>query len=244
MKIVACDDSVEDLLEIERLLLKYKRISPNVEFELELFLDACELSRKIQKGELADIYLLDMIMAEKDGIDIGSQIRRNGKENVIIYITSSADYALEAYGVRAVRYLLKPIDEEKFFEAVAYGAAFAKVKKDPAFLVKTKEGLITVPFSRIEVIENAARRLELHLTNKEMIKSLIIRKSFDEEIREAAEDGDFLLVHKSFLVNMNYVKKLDKSDIVMEDGRRVPISRSKAADVKKAYFLFVAEKYQ
>lgn len=114
MKIVVCDDSTEDLAEIGELLAKYKESNANAKFEVVQFTDSSALYEKIQKGRLGDIYILDMIMSDKTGIDIGSLIRNTDERSVIIYITSSDDYALEAYGVRAVRYLLKPVREELF----------------------------------------------------------------------------------------------------------------------------------
>lgn len=244
MKIVICDDSIEDMLKIEKMLIKYMDISSNSDFEIEKFSDALKLYHKIQKGELADIYILDMIMSDKNGIDIGNQIRKIGKENVIIYITSSEDYALEAFGVHAVRYLLKPVSENNFFEALAYAESYTKVKRDSIYLVKTQEGLISIPHAQIEVIENVSRRLEIHLVSGELIKSIFIRKSFGEEIGEMIKDRSFLLVHKSYLINLNYVKKLDRRDVIMESGQRIPISKTRTADVKREYLLFAADKYR
>ena len=85
MKIVICDDSLEDLSKIEKLLLKYKELNADVDFELEKYSDASRLFRKIEKNELADIYILDMIMSVKSGIDIGKQIRSMDDESVIVY---------------------------------------------------------------------------------------------------------------------------------------------------------------
>lgn len=77
-------------------------------------MDAAVLYDRIQEGEQAEIYILDMIMAKRTGIDLGSLIRKVGGDSVIIYITSSDEYAMEAYGVHAVRYLLKPVSSESF----------------------------------------------------------------------------------------------------------------------------------
>ncbi|MDE7322579.1 MAG: LytTR family DNA-binding domain-containing protein [Lachnospiraceae bacterium] len=245
MKIVVCDDSMEDLVEIEGLLEEYKKNNTDIKFDVIRFTDSSALYQKIQEGELGDIYILDMIMSDKTGIDIGSLIRSTNERSVIIYITSSDDYALEAYGVRAVRYLLKPVRGELFFEALDYAVSdAAKVKKDAEYPVKTKEGLVFVPYSKIEYIENYSRVLNVWLTDGKIVKSIFIRKSFDEEVKVIAEDRNFLQVHKSFLVNLNYVKKLASGNIVMHSGRSIPVSRTRAADVKKEYLLFVSSQYR
>lgn len=244
MRIVICDDSIEDMLKIEKMLIKYMEVSSNTDFVIEKFSDALQLYQKIQKGELADIYILDMIMSEKNGIDIGRQIRKIGKENVIIYITSSNDYALEAFGVHAVRYLLKPVSEDSLFEALESAISYTRVKKDAVYLVKTRDGLVSIPYSQIEVIENVSRKLEIQLKNGEVLKSIFIRKSFEEEIGDLVKDENFLLVHKSYLVNLNYIKKLERTEVIMESGKRIPVSKAKTVDVKREYLLFVAEKYR
>ena len=243
MKIVVCDDDEEDLAKIERLLTSYRQANSNISLDTEKFLDAETLYQKIQTEDLADIYILDMIMSKKTGIDIGSEIRRIGRESVIVYITSSDDFAFEAYGVRAIRYLLKPVSEEQFFEAIDYALSLTKTEKEPVYSVKTKNGLVAVPYSKIEYIENYSRVLNIWLTDGELIKSIFIRKSFNEEIKEIAEDKSFIQVHKSFLINMRYVKKLTQKTVLMESGKSIPVSKNRAADVKKEYLLFVTDYY-
>lgn len=240
MKITICDDSIKDLLHTEKLLLKYKSLYPDKDFELEKFSDPSRLYQRISAGKLTDIYILDMLMPRRTGIDIGNLIRTSGRESVIIYITSSEDYALDAYGVHAVRYLLKPIDENRLFEALDYSFSYAKLRVDSLCLIKTKAGLLQRPYSKIEYVENAGRKLEVHMTDGEILKSLFIRKSFEEETSEIVAQRNFLQIHKSFLVNLDYVKQLTTDSIIMESGKRLPVSRAKAANVKREYLLFVS----
>lgn len=244
MKITICDDSIKDLLKVEKLLLKYKSLHPDKDFELEKFSDPSRLYQKISEGKLTDIYILDMMMPRRTGIDLGNLIRTSGSENVIIYITASDDYALDAYSVHAVRYLLKPVDEHKLFEALDYALSYTQVRTESMYLIKTKNGLLQTPYSKIEYIENVNRKQEVHLSDGEIIKSLFIRKSFEEETREAGKRRNFLQTHKSYLVNLDHVKQLTQDCVFMESGRRLPISRAKAAKVKREYLLFVSEKYK
>ena len=246
MTIAICDDNINDVLKIEELLLKYKTRYSDRNFKLEEFSDPSGLYHKILEGEFADISILDMLMPGRTGIDLGSQIRKSGCESGIIYITSSDDYALDAYGVHAVRYLLKPIDEEKLFEALDYSLSYYDLrrKRNPVCLFKTKDGLVQMSYSQIEYIESANRKLEVHLVSGEILKSLFIRKSFEEEIQEIAEKNNFQQVHKSFLVNFDYVKQLSVNSMIMESGRQIPVSKAKAARVKREYLLYVSGKYK
>ena len=244
MKIVICDDCVKDLQRLERLLQKYRDTAAGIHFEVEEFTDACRLYERILQGDQADIYLLDMIMSEKNGIEIGSLIRQNGGGGVIIYVTTSADFALEAYEVHASRYKLKTVSVEHYFEAMEFSIYYQNAEKNPLFPVKTKNGTLSVPYSKIEYIENYSRMLNVFLADGENIKSIFIRKSFDEEIKEISGDRSFLRIHKSFLINMNHVKKLGQGNIIMESGRRIPVSKTRAAEVKREYLQFISECYR
>lgn len=246
MKVIICDDNVRDLRTIEGLLIQYKLQHSDRAFELEKFSDPSRLYQEITEGRAADLYILDMLMPKRTGIDLGRHIRNCGHKSIIIYLTSSDDYALDAYGVHAIRYLLKPIKEEKFFEALDYGLSLFEKKADTGavYLVKTKEGLAKTPYSKIEYIENANRKLEVHLVGGSILKSIFIRRSFEKEIEELAAERNFLQVHKSFVVNLDHVKQLGMGVIIMESGRQLPVSKAKAAMVKREYLLFVSGKYR
>lgn len=241
MRITVCDDSIKDLLDIEKLLLKYKTRYPDHTFELEKYSDPSRLFHKIVDGKLTDVYILDMLMPKRTGIDLGRQIRKTGSDNVIIYITSSEDYALDAYDVHAARYLLKPVSESRLFEALDYAFSFAKAKTEPAYIIKTKNGLQPAAYSKIEYIENSGRKLEIHLSDGSLMKSLFIRTSFEEEIKELTNHRKFLQIHKSFLVNLDYVKQLTADSVIMNSGKQLPVSRAKAQKAKREYLLFVSE---
>lgn len=250
MKIVICDDSMKDLKKVEDLLAEYERTFACEKFMVEEFLDASVLYDKILQEEPADIYILDMIMPEKTGIDLGNLLEKAGK-SVVIFITYSDDFALEAYGVHAVRYLVKPVHEDVFFEAMNYAISHIRAAQNSLdaagcgkrYPVKTKDGLVSVPYSDIEYIENASRILDIHLTDGRSIKSIFIRKSFDDEIREIMQDRNFVRVHKSFLVNMDKIMRLTQDSCFLESGRNVPVSKTRSAEVKREYLVFASKQY-
>lgn len=244
MQLAVCDDDLKDLMELERLLQKYSTCYPNTNIEIEKFSDPDLLLYKIQKGKPADLYILDILMSKATGIDLGHEIRKNNSSSVIIYVTSSDEFAMEAYDLHAVRYLLKPIAERDFFEALDYALSQTALKKEAVFLVKTKEGLEAIPYPEIEYIENSSRKLEVHLTNGDKITSIFIRKSFDAEIKQLIGAGNFASVHKSFLINMAHIRKLNQRTVIMNSGADIPISRNKISDIKKEYLLFVSNQYQ
>ena len=102
---------------------------------------------------------------------------------------------------------------------------------------------MSIPYSKIEYIENSSRILDVHLTNGQAVKSIFLRKSFDEEIREIICRPNFVQVHKSFLINLNYVKKLAANNALMETGKTIPISKKRAANIKKEYLLYISNQH-
>ncbi|MCI8634985.1 MAG: response regulator transcription factor [Eubacterium sp.] len=244
MRLVICDDNLNDLTEFERLAKKYSVLTPGVQFHITKFSDPSLLAAQIQTGKPADIYILDIVMSGMTGIDLGNEIRRHNSNSIIIYVTSSDSFALDAYEVHAVRYLLKPVGESKFFEALDYALTHLEEKKEAVYLVKTKEGLESIPYAEIEYIENSSRKLEVHLADGKKITSIYIRKSFEEETKELIHAKSFIYVHKSFLVNLYHVRRLNQSNVTMKSGVNIPISKKCLLDVKKEYLLFISEQYK
>ena len=242
IRVAICDDEPKTLQCLKEAVARYGK-RKNLDLAVELFASARDLEAQIETRPF-QIYILDMLMSGKTGIDIGRMLRSSGKKHVIIYVTSSDDFALDAYRVHAARYLIKPVREADFSEALEYAFSFMEVKRGPVYLVKTKDGAVSVPCSRIEYIENVSRMLEVHLTDRELLKSIFIRKSFDAEIGELLADRRFLQVHKSYVINLNYVSRLTQGSVIMESGRSIPVSRARSAGVKKEYLLFVSGEYR
>ena len=222
MKLVICDDNQKDLDELENLLIKYGNHRSDICFEIEKFSDASTLLHKLQHHETADIYILDIIMSQITGIDLGNEIRKNDALSIIIYVTASDVFAMDAYNIHALRYLLKPVEENAFFEALDYTLSHMDARRDSVYVVKTKTGLKSIPYSQIEYIENSSRKLKIHLTNGEEITSIYIRESFEKETEDLIHTKKFVYVHKSFLINMDYVRTVLQHTVVMDSGISIP----------------------
>lgn len=243
MKIVICDDSIESLFSIERLVEEYADEN-NIDCEIEKYSDSNKLCENIEKGNLADIYMLDMIMPKKTGIDVAHKIRNSDKNKAIIFTTTSDDFAMDAYNVQAIRYILKPIDKNKFFEAIEFALSNINISREPLYLIKTKNGIISVPYSKILYIENVSRILNVYIKEGRMEKSLFIRKSFDNEIEELIEKRNFIQIHKSFVVNIDFVEKMTNNSMIMNNGKIVPISKNRLTLVKRKYLEYIADSYR
>lgn len=109
-----CDDDLSILSELRVLLDRY-RVERNVEITSAAFQSPLELLTEIERGTRFDILLLDVMMPGENGIDTAREIRRYDQSMKIIFLTSSAEFAVESYTVGAYFYQLKPIWQESFF---------------------------------------------------------------------------------------------------------------------------------
>lgn len=239
-KVTVCDDCLSDLLRAERLLQHYKEEHPMLKFEVEKFSDSGKLYRKIVRGDYSDIYILDVMMEQISGIEIGGLLNKQRREAAIIYTTASKEHALEAYEVFAQRYLVKPYTAQAFQEAVDFALTFADSKEVALFSVKTKDGVISVDHTKISYVECVSRTLHIHLTDGRILRSIFIRRSFEYEVENLMENGCFQQVHKSFLVNMAQIEIFTQEKITMSDGMIIPVSQKRAAQVKHNYLRYIA----
>ena len=145
-QIALCDDESSELDKLEHMLWSWRRQHAECEFSVERFLDADEmLCRIMEDGYAPDLLLLDIYMRGKQGMEAAREIRKMGKRCGILFITSSKDHALEAFGVDAVQYLVKPVLEHALFPVLDRFIEGMKAKKKYILLK-----------------DNGMKRVELH----------------------------------------------------------------------------------
>lgn len=242
MKIVLCDDNAEDLQDLKDLVARYWRRRGMSMPEIYATQSSADLIRRVQDGEHYDIYLLDIVMEEGDGIHVAKTIREAGGKSVIIYATSSPEFALGAFSVYACGYLLKPVEEKAFEECMDYALNRLIPPKEINISVKCREGIVNVNTSRLMFVQNVSRVMRIYMADGEVIESVYIRQPFEEELMELLQDTRFLQPHKSFVINLDYVEKMLLHDFVMRGGTVVPISRNNLAVTKKRYLRYLSKK--
>lgn len=241
IEIAVCDDEKDVLEGIKKKILQYGE-KTGLELSVDVFCNAAELGAEIGKNKRYQIYFLDMMMPQMDGIEIGQAIRRSDRQAVIICVTSSKDFAYRAFGIYAQRYLLKPLERSAFCEAMDFAVGRANDAGRQMF-VKTSDGMRGILHRDVEYVENAGRMLHIYTTEGKEIVSRILRNSFEKSLKALLEDEDFIQVHKSFLVNLSCVDTYGQSQVVMRSGREIPVSKSRQAAVRSAYFKYVSERY-
>lgn len=240
-RIAICDDSMFELEATYRMVKKFIEERPKIDFFVQCFQSTYDLIECIQtKGDFS-IYLLDIIMPEMNGIDIGEFIRKRDNTSVIIYLTASSEYAVSSYTVQAFHYLLKPLHCNRLFSVL--DAALQRIESELAksYLVKTADGIQAVRYHIIIYAECRAHHILYYLSDGTVIKSLTLRRPFDEVMAPFLKDDRFIKISASFIINMNFIQSMTNEYFVMTNGAQLSISRRVRSTCKKEYINFLLE---
>lgn len=235
MKIAICDDDSQDLLGILSLLTSYHKLRQE-ELYTQSFCSAYDLLSSMEH-ETYDLLLLDVQMPGLNGIETAREIRKTNEDIIIVFLTSSSEYAVDSYSVQAANYLLKPITEDRLYPILDKISDLLK-KPEESITVQTGGCVFRIPYRQIEYIEVMSKTIYFFLTNGS-VKEAHGRLS-DYEPALLAHSG-FCKVHRSYLVNFQWVSEVRSKELVTSSGCRVPIARSVYQKVRTAYTEFLFE---
>ena len=240
LNIALCDDNFQDMKIISGYLNDYIKLHPDLDISLDKYLSSCDLLYTLQTKRY-DIFLLDILMPSSNGIEVGKLIREKDSSCSILYLTSSPDYAVDSYGVKAQAYLLKPLDKDRFFTSLTETIDRWSLETRHHFMIRTKNGLEMYLFGDIMSVEYYKHRLYCRLKTEKLIESLTLRNSFDELSAPLLEDGRFLKISASVVINMNYVRIVGSKSMTLLDGTEFSVTRA-YKDARRIYMDYMLKK--
>ena len=178
-----------------------------------------------------DILLLDIEMGAIDGVSLAKKIRQENETVQIVFITGFADYIAEGYEVSALHYLMKPVKQEKLF-AVLDRAVAAAEKTERVILLPVGGEMLRLPVGQVEYVEAFSHTVAL-ITGTDTIQ---VKMSISE-IEKLLGEG-FVRCHRSYLVGLKHIARLSKTEVILDSGKSLPLSRSAAASVHKAFIAY------
>ena len=212
MKIAVCDDDIAELNNICEILNNYFE-EKKYDLYISKFGSSVELASIIQK-EKFDIYILDIVMPVLSGMNLAIEIRSFDKASDIIFLTSSPEFAVESYCVKATDYILKPVDKNRLLNSINEIAEKRKYEQEKYVVIKSNIGVHKIMLSNIICVEAQKHHVIYHLKNDEKIECT---DKFSNVCEFLLNNHEFILVHRSFLVNMNYIRHIDATDIYVQN---------------------------
>lgn len=240
IKIAVCDDEASALNEINVLLQRY-RAERDQDITYITFHSPLELLLEIEKGMRFHILFLDVVMPGENGMTVAREIRQYDNAVKIIFLTSSSEYAVESYTVGAYFYQMKPVCAETFFRLMDSAIAECEMEQKCGLILRCKGGVTRIHLEKLEYCEVMGRTLLFHLENGKVLES---SGSLDELCGKLEQYDNFLRPHRSYLINMEYIRNISYKAITMEDLAEIPIPHGKCSEIKNQYLEYAFHRKQ
>ena len=224
LNIAVCEDSSED----EKILLDILRADP-IPSNPTVFRSGEELLNAYEPLTY-DLLLSDIYMSGITGVETVKKLRELEEDLPVAFVTSSPDHTLESYRLSVLKYIEKPYQARDIHAILT----LAKMQRDsaPALVILKNGREERFRFSRILYLEQQTHHVILHSRHGELLSIYDRLSGLTEQL---AQQG-FFSPHKSYFVNLNYVRSIDQElrCFLMADGQRVPIRRESMSQARKA----------
>ena len=228
MRIAVIDDQLIEARLLIKHIDKYVEDEGLEKIRVEHFSSGDEFLSAISDDVRYDCIFLDIYMEGTNGVDTARAIRQKDSEVPLVFCTSSNEFAMESYEVAACFYLLKPYSHE---QVVTMMKRVTPAVKTSLQTITLPDGQVVIPRDIVST-EHYNHKITLHMNLGEDV----CFRTTQSELEEMFADLDYLcVVNRGFIVNLYHVKKMEDNEFIMKDDTRIPISRGKKAEVKKAY---------
>ena len=232
LKIAICDDEKAFCDSAERMLKLYME-EKFVPYQADIFDVPSELVDMTEKGTIYDIYLLDIYMPGVTGMSIATELRSRGVKSPVIFLTSSTDHALEAFGVDATHYLLKPYTKDNFYVGMDKAMQSITSHKDDSIVLKVDNEYRSISISKILYCEAEDKYQRLYLESGER---LLVRITGTELYKQLSEFACFYRCGRAHIINLDYISRVTVEGVIFKNGRALKLPHTVRAGLKEAFF--------
>lgn len=231
MHIAVCDDEPATLAYLSELVRRWGegRADP---VRVERFPSAQALWFEWEAKPRFDLFLLDIQMQGLDGVTLARKIRAIDEKCAIIFITGTAEFAADGYDVSALHYLLKPIDETKLFACLDRAAG--QLRRAPKQLLLPVAGVQT-RFCADDIFyaEAFAHSVCIHTAGTAQEAQASIG-----ELETLLAGEPFIRCHRSYLVSLRRIRRIDRTELLLDNGEKLPVSRRLYPAVNGAFIRY------
>lgn len=219
MNIAICDDNIKFCSILENVVFQYGS-QHQYKFEIEVYYSGEELYRHMSDQHYYDIIFLDIEMQQMNGIEVGLNIR-NALDNEavhIVYISSYSKYAMDLFQVRPFDFIMKPFNIARIYHTLDQSIKLTN-KNRKMFHYKVNKLTYSIPFENILYFESVYnKKIKIVHTGGESI--------FYGSLTNIMEDINkpyFYHVHRCFIINIQFIRLVDKQRITMKNQHQIPI---------------------
>lgn len=234
--IAICDDSPVQLLKIRTAIEQYFSNQIEYQADISMYDSSLQFLESLDKNAKFDVLLLDICMPGFTGIEIAKEVRKRKDKSEIIFLTSSNEFAVDAFALKAVHYLLKPFTQTQFNEAMNRALTGFSTGQIMKLLFKLEGGgMQAVNLKEILCIESFGHVQCVHLEDG---KTLEIRESLSKLLTQLDDlsPGQFISPYKGYIVNLNAIRTIESKGITLHNNSQIPIVRRNFRKISECYF--------
>lgn len=229
-RVAIVDDSTTDADFVQGILNSWAELR-QANTQTEVFPSAESFLFRYAEDKDWDILLLDIEMGNMDGVTLAKKIRQENDSVQMVFITGFADYISEGYEVAALHYLMKPVKQDKLF-AVLDRAVASIQKTERVILLPVGGEMLRLPTSQVQYVEAFSHTVAI-ITGTDTIQVKIPISEVEKLLGEG-----FIRSHRSYLVGLKHIARLSKTEVILDSGKALPLSRGAAATVHKAFISY------
>lgn len=223
MRIAVCDDEdvyIDAIVEAIDIWRKRRQVSS---VAIQTFCSSEDLLGMIESKDWFDIIFLDIqIPDEINGLEAARRIRSFDKFAKIVFVTNYAEHVYDGYYVNALRYLCKPVFPEQVFECMDVAYTQWKLNQDTDIMLRSKNSNKKLSYTDILYLESRGHNLMFYLTDTK--EPIAIRMTL-ERVFDVLPSELFVRCHRSFIVNISYVRRITRVSLTMSDDRVLAIGK-------------------
>lgn len=227
-RIAVCDDDLSTVKRLQEYLLELNVLGTPV--KVQAFTQGIKLCESYAAGKRYDLLVLDMMMRRQDGLTTAAKLRKYDENVPIMIVSSSRDFAVEGYNVRAAAYFVKPVDKYIFLKRAQKILQELTSSQAESFKLKAGKIVQKVKLQDIYYFEAAGRKVK--------VQGKSICQLIDYHLYEVEENlltKGFVKPHQSFVVNMAYLQRIEGDRVIMENNHEVPLSKRNCKKIKQEF---------
>ena len=235
MLIYICDDQQEETTSLQNCLTK-AAADLSADFAIKAFSSGETLIDAVEQGVRPSLAILDIYMEGISGIETGRRLRSLLPDLPLAFLTTSREFAVDAFALNALHYIVKPVTVE---------TARALLERLPVLPGKSARMLelpaqgetAQFPIMEISKIISKNRGVEIHFLSR---SAAWLPCQFQDVEMRISDEPDFLLLSRGCIVNLNNVQGIDVDVCFLKNGEQLPVSRRERLNVQNCYsdFLF------
>ena len=229
MHIGLCDDNKADLEVMHEMICR-----THPDHVVDSFSDSTQLLSAIKNGIRYDLLFLDILMPDLTGMELAREISRISPETSIVFLTDSSDFAVEAFSVKALHYLIKPLTEEGLAECLHRTHEKKQVARRQIIIMGSSGRQHMLFADEIQYAQSKAHYWHLYLTGNTVVKTRMTQS----EIMETLGKG-FIPISRGLIVNADFIRQFGVTSCILKDGREILLSRSNRDMLHETYGAYV-----